>query len=140
MIIISSQINIFIILGIFNWWSSLFISLKKVASSSSVKKKLKKMTRTKNVCTNYIKICNIGYIQYSKGIAYKCLQQNCRFQSYDVEVFKNHLVSYHSIEGRTGYCWTCERFIVADTLIEEMDHLIEHLYFSNYCTSTNNHN
>lgn len=100
------------------------------------------MARIKNVCTKYIRIRNIGYIRYSKGIAYKCLQQNCRFQSYDREVFKNHLISYHSIEGRNGYCCTCKDSIGAETVIEELDHLIQHLQRndikSSVCTSTNN--
>lgn len=86
------------------------------------------MPRMKSVATNYNKISNIGYIKYPKGIAYKCLSQTCRFQSYDEEVFEKHLMNHHSedaISEWVGYCCSCNDFITAKTLIDEFDHLIE---------------
>lgn len=87
-----------------------------------------RMPRMKTVPTNYNKISNIGYIKYPKGIAYKCLSQACRFQSYDEEVFEKHLINHHSqdaISEWTGYCCSCNDFVTAKTLIDEFDHLIE---------------
>ncbi|CAO1406551.1 unnamed protein product [Diamesa serratosioi] len=84
--------------------------------------------RMKTVATSYNKITNIGFIEYPKGIAYKCLLQTCRFQSYDQEVFEKHLINHHSEDTFTefiGYCCTCSDFITSKSLIEEFDHLLE---------------
>ena len=87
-----------------------------------------RMPRVKSVPTNYKKISNIGYIKYPKGIAYKCLSETCRFQSYDEEVFEKHLINHHAEDAVSewiGYCCYCDDFITAKTLIDEFDHLIE---------------
>ena len=88
-----------------------------------------RMPRTKNVSTNYKKITNIGFIEYPQGIAYKCLQETCRFQSYDQEVFEKHLINHHSQDVITeliGYCFSCNDFITSKSLIDEFDHLLEY--------------
>ncbi|KAL7037508.1 hypothetical protein ACKWTF_009256 [Chironomus riparius] len=76
---------------------------------------------------DFYRIRNLGYLVTKKGICFSCLTDECKFKSYELDRFKEHLNTYHHIEGcgsREGYCKLCEKHCCGFSLTDEVEHIL----------------
>lgn len=71
----------------------------------------------------YQSTSNLAYARSTRAVIYKCLVQDCCFQTLVTNIMSKHLQTKHVSFKWNGYCNLCTKIIAGKTIMDEFSHM-----------------